>query len=581
MPFKIFGYEQTNHRVEARVYDAFLRHSDSLEKMFSFGVANWTRYGDEMESDLILVGRAGLYVIEVKGGKIDVRDGVYHQNGKQMKTSPLKQASTNYWKVMNILHDNRLSKYKDVSGGYICLFPETTWDYTADISNSNIILDYAFDQSLVQSLNKIISTYREQNSKQGLYSGQLSGDTINKIKSILVGNTKRVSDIRQSINVNTHKFIELSEEQYERYQEISENKHIVVKGPPGSGKTLLAYQIMKDSEQNGIKTLFLCKNKALASHLKLKIANELGSQPEHLTIINIDQLASQYADSDLPPSDFTNIVRSATNNLLNNADIRQFEYLLIDEGQDLMREEYIDLINTLVAGGIEKGRWSMFVDFDQNLLNASQSDDDSNEAEELFDVYFASNATIKRLTKNYRNTDIIQKTATVLSQTQPVGTNGLTGESPEFKVFKSMEEEARIISDDINDLIADGIKPSEITVLSFVGKDRSVAGQGLIRLKNGVQLKHINETDSSGSSSADTSVTYASIYEYKGLDNDVILFTDIKDIDTHKISRSLHLVGATRARNHYTMYVTPQVMDRLLDPTNGNLLHSIDPEYTN
>ena len=79
----------------------------------------------------------------------------------------------------------------------------------------------------------------------------------------------------------------------------------------------------------------------------------------------------------------------------------------------------------------------------------------------------------------------------------------------------------------------------------------------------------------------DTSVTYASIYEYKGLDNDVILFTDIKDIDTHKISRSLHLVGATRARNHYTMYVTPQVMDRLLDPTNGNLLHSIDPEYTN
>ena len=126
-----------------------------------------------------------------------------------------------------------------------------------------------------------------------------------------------------------------------------------------------------------------------------------------------------------------------------------------------------------------------------------------------------------------------------------------------------------------------GIRPSEITVLSFVGRDRSVAGQDLVRLKNGIRLKHINEADLSGVSGVDITVNYASIYEYKGLDNEVILLTDVNDLDRNMVSSALHLVGATRARNHYIMYVTPDVMTRLLDPNEGNLLHSIDPSYIN
>lgn len=581
MSFKIYGIEQADHPVEKRVFDAFMRHAGLLDKLFSFGIANWARYGDEMESDLILVGKLGIFVIEIKGGKIDIREGVYHQNGKEMKTPPLKQASNNYWKVVNLLEENGLSKFRSISGGYVCLFPDTTWDYNADVANKNIILDFAFDQSLQISLRKVADFYRVKNSEQGFYTSPISQQSIAKIKSILVGDTKKVSDIRQNINLNVHKYVELSEEQYERYQEIAENNHIIIKGPPGSGKTLLAYQIMKDSEQNKVRTLFLCKNKALAIHLRQKIANELGGHPEHVTIINIDQYARQYADTDTALTNFKNIVNSATANLQNNASSDRFDYLIIDEGQDLMSYEYIKLIDALVEGGVEKGRWCMFIDFDQNLLNAPHSDTISNDAEELYEVYFADRATIKRLTKNYRNTDIIQRTASVLSKTAPVAPSGLHGESPEFKIYRSIEEEARMVSDDINNLVDSGIRPSEITVLSFVGRDRSVAGQDLVRLKNGIRLKHINEPDLSGVSGVDITVNYASIYEYKGLDNEVILLTDVNDLDRNMVSGALHLVGATRARNHYIVYVTPDVMTRLLDPNEGNLLHSIDPSYIN
>jgi hypothetical protein len=103
---------------------------------------------------------------------------------------------------------------------------------------------------------------------------------------------------------------------------------------------------------------------------------------------------------------------------------------------------------------------------------------------------------------------------------------------------------------------------------------------GLIKIKNGVKLRNINDLDLTSTSDTQNTVTFASVYEYKGLDNEIILFTDVHDIDSDEKSSALHLVGATRARNHFKMYVTPQVMHRLLDPNNGNLLHSIDPLYT-
>lgn len=48
-----------------------------------------------------------------------------------------------------------------------------------------------------------------------------------------------------------------------------------------------------------------------------------------------------------------------------------FDLLVIDEAQDLLRNNYLDLFDLLVDGGLGNGRWRMFGDFEQQAVYGS------------------------------------------------------------------------------------------------------------------------------------------------------------------------------------------------------------------
>jgi len=488
MGFKIYQTEQITNRGEKIVFDALNKiPNEQIANLFSFGVANWSKYGNEQECDFVLVGCAGIFVIEVKGGNITVENGEYNQNGRKMDKSPLKQASDNYWSLTKVLESNGINQRSSRLGGYFCVFPETYWDYEADAPNKNIILDQFFSHDLIICLKKIISHYRDVARFKGWTQSPLRDDEIKKIKSILVGTTKQVSDLRQSIDINSHKYLELSQEQYDRYQEISDNDRIIIKGPPGSGKTLLAFQILKERELSKKRTFFVCKNKALAVYLRAKLVGEIGMEMRFAKIQHIDEFARDICGNDLEIADYLKVIRSAID-ITNNPETRfeKFPYLLIDEGQDILQEEYCDLLDSVLESGLLQGKWCLLMDPKQDMFDKVQED--------VFNIYFNNNVTVKKLTKNYRNTEQIQKTAAIMSGTDLILTNGVRGESPEIRIYEK-EDQSSQITKDIQQLLENGIRPSEITILSFVGKKFSVADKGLIKLKNGMKLVHINDKD--------------------------------------------------------------------------------------
>jgi hypothetical protein len=45
--------------------------------------------------------------------------------------------------------------------------------------------------------------------------------------------------------------------------------------------------------------------------------------------------------------------------------------LVIDEAQDLLEDEYLDVLDLLVKGGLAGGRWAFFGDFERQAIYIS------------------------------------------------------------------------------------------------------------------------------------------------------------------------------------------------------------------
>ena len=53
--------------------------------------------------------------------------------------------------------------------------------------------------------------------------------------------------------------------------------------------------------------------------------------------------------------------------------IEQFDTIIIDEGQDLIRAEYLDVFDALLKGGLAGGKWQIFCDFERQAIYSELS----------------------------------------------------------------------------------------------------------------------------------------------------------------------------------------------------------------
>ena len=56
-----------------------------------------------------------------------------------------------------------------------------------------------------------------------------------------------------------------------------------------------------------------------------------------------------------------------------------FEYLIVDEAQDILSEKYLDILDLLTEGGLAGGHWAFFGDFERQALYLNNLDDYSEE----------------------------------------------------------------------------------------------------------------------------------------------------------------------------------------------------------
>ncbi len=227
-------------------------------------------------------------------------------------------------------------------------------------------------------------------------------------------------------------------------------------------------------------------------------------------------------------------------------DIAKYDTVIIDEAQDLLKTSFLLCIDELLKGGLEKGRWCLFYDRNQNIYN-----EEFNDSHLSLENYNAAKCTLQC---NCRNTKPIGLTNSLLTHFPPARIIKEDGENVEYITFEDEKAFAKSLGTLIKKFKLESFNLSEITILSSVKyqNSRLLASKAL---HNICEVAWANNTKKSA-------VTFSTIQGFKGLDAKVVILTDIEKIVGHNFERLLY-TGISRAKVKLFIFCSPETKEIL------------------
>ena len=220
--------------------------------------------GEFGETDFVIAipNRPAILLMEVKGGYIEQRDGRWFQNSKPI--SPLDQAHTFKRKLITRLKEKGLVKAEIPQIGLCFCFPDTKFSNqpTQDGMNGVTIgkesLPY-FDKILRDIVGRTIP---EPDPVKG-------NEWIKILHEIWGESWVPELDLCCRIKYDENKRLKFDKEQLELIHNIDEsNERVLIKGPAGTGKTLIARELALRMAKLGYRVLLLCYTDALGIFLR-------------------------------------------------------------------------------------------------------------------------------------------------------------------------------------------------------------------------------------------------------------------------------------------------------------------------
>ena len=369
-------------------------------------------------------------------------------------------------------------------------------------------------------------------------------DDIQYLADLLRGDFDQRVPLRIKQKYSEENFITLTKEQALCVEQLSDNKRALIRGTAGTGKTLLALESVKRSIKDGEKVAFFCFNRLLGEWLEKYFSEyPLSQQPMYVGSFHKYMrrvLVSKGIAPDEPNTAaaqstyFTNTLPSMVLNAISK-ETACYDRIIIDEAQDLISDNYLDVLDKSLKNGLARGCWTMFGDFSmQAIYNGQLSEDDY-----LNLLQNRSFFALYRLSKNCRNT---KKICIDIHNILGVPENSAYEDSldtpaVEHISYKDFSDQAQKLSDIITSLLDKGIHRKDIIILSPKRKDDSV-----VRALKGIAIDDYDAKES-------TRIRFATIQSFKGLESSIIILTDI---DSYKEEKLLY-VGLSRAR--FALYI--------------------------
>ncbi len=528
---------EVSNPAEERVFEALKKLAGDYDIFYSRRFIGLTeRERPEYEIDFIICepGEA-LLCIEVKGGGInyDGNTNAWYQNGKRLSVGPDQQASS---AMHSLVH--RFSSYsKKVPFGWALCFPDCEINeksFPTSLSEEQII----GHQSILYIEEYLKTYFRSLKKKFSEKKGIDKRWEYEQFKNDLLRGLGFVQVLSGKMKYDENRFVELTERQYEIFSRSYDNKRMIVNGPAGSGKTIVAKTIAQELSDKGFKTLFLCYNRTLAN----KLGYELNSrQNENLEIASFHSFARRqvemfhdewWKEQKVKDDDFWEIeVPLKLQEVFENEGISKYDALIIDEGQDFKEFWFEVLWNVLN----KEARITIFLDKHQNIFGRNSSipnpqsfyqyrlDENCRNTKRIVEYL---GKVIKRDIKTFKRNPEGEK---VIVQTFD---NSISLQKEIVRKIQSLTKEHRVASEQITVLLEGEKKDSSLSELKQIGKLAFKSLDNKARYERGA-------------------IHFTSINTFKGLESDIVF---IIDVDLHGPNIPLLYTMASRAKHLLYIY---------------------------
>lgn len=526
---------------EHKVFDILKYSTLEMVVFHSLGVVEHRTkiYG---EIDFVIISRYGVLCLEVKGGAIECKDGIwkYYNRYGELHTNtegPFKQAVSGMFSLRDMVKKHPKSNFRIANALFACgvVFPDTVFNKHGIDFIPEIVFDERYNpEDIDVYIKKVFGYWRKKCiEKTGYEPQQLTTTDISLFASILRSDFELAPSYRSILEQIDSRIIKLTDEQFAVFEALSDNDRIIVAGSAGTGKTILGLQYASQAASEGKNVLFLTYNRMLAEYLRHKTSNSKldivhfhGLLNRYIDVIE-EQSTSEYYESFLPDK----FLEYAAQN-----DITHYDMVIIDEGQDLLRYNYLLCIDMVLAGGLEKGKWVVLLDPNQNIYN--------DEFESCFDLLKSYPHTDYKLVINCRNTrQIGTLNAALHVKYQHPKYLRVEGDKVVINSYESVESLIDKLRKTIKDLIKKGISLSDVIILMPVRyENSSLKGKNIF--KSICSFKKATELDFIAPDP--NTLRYSTVHNYKGLEAKVIILFDFDlTVERHEM---LSYIAMSRAK---------------------------------
>lgn len=525
---------------------------------------------------LILIPQPYFCVIclEVKGGSYEIReDGMWYRlhNGESQR-SPLDQSSSAMFTLKN--------KFKSCFGLGSPLTLECAVAFTNVTKPDTIPEDLEdhlaetiwSDDDLCEKLiayAKGKSTKRRPKTDQKVRSAEKKWHTLRcalEPKTMTIA-TQPETIFRTDLEDLRPQLLELTNEQFTSLNRVEWNPRCVIDGAAGTGKTVLAMELAKRRYGAGETIALLCSNPYLSRRLVtwaeilsgrtkperiMKRAKKILSGNKGKIVagtpakLPFEVFKGDPTLSDMHRERLTKWPRLEESLKLGYlADewhkfIKEtvvalgqegiFDYLIVDEAQNLYDEAFLDLMDALLKGGLKKGRWTMFGDFtNQNLVSSRLPVNGLDELRKVLEDRKLDWSTDK-LDTNCRNTQEISEAVARLVDIESPPMSGVHGPLVQIEYFKSLEELGDLLDSLVLNFKDKHFLSRQIILLSSgsgteFNTERNYGGWKLLNIREETvpALRSREDVLVYDNTFSGNTLRYSDVYDFQGLESNLVI----------------------------------------------------------